>query len=91
MSDKLAYQAFTFDDVLLEPRYSDVVPAEVNVSAFDQTRSSCFASAWSRASGVSVQGRCADVSLCGFIANLAFHVAINSSKNPSAASIDEMF
>ena len=33
MSDKLAYQAFTFDDVLLEPRYSDVVPAEVNVAS----------------------------------------------------------
>ena len=32
MSDKLAYQAFTFDDVLLEPRYSDVVPADVDVA-----------------------------------------------------------
>ena len=26
------YQGLTFDDVLLEPRYSDVVPAEVDVS-----------------------------------------------------------
>ena len=32
MADKLSYQAITFDDVLLEPRYSDVVPAEVNVA-----------------------------------------------------------
>ena len=31
MDDKLVRQAITFDDVLLEPRYSDVVPAEVNV------------------------------------------------------------
>ena len=26
------YQGLTFDDVLLEPRYSEVVPAEVDVS-----------------------------------------------------------
>lgn len=32
MDDKIARQAITFDDVLLEPRYSDVVPAEVAVS-----------------------------------------------------------
>jgi IMP dehydrogenase len=32
-SSKIAYQSFTFDDVLLEPRYSDVVPADVNVSS----------------------------------------------------------
>ena len=32
MEDKLARQAITFDDVLLEPRYSDVVPAEVDVT-----------------------------------------------------------
>ena len=32
MYDKLISQAITFDDVLLEPRYSDVVPAEVNVA-----------------------------------------------------------
>jgi IMP dehydrogenase len=29
---KIAYQGITFDDVLLEPRYSDVVPADVNTS-----------------------------------------------------------
>ncbi len=32
MQEKLKYQAVTFDDVLLEPRHSDVVPAEVDVS-----------------------------------------------------------
>ena len=31
MQDKLSYTGITFDDVLLEPRYSDVVPAEVDV------------------------------------------------------------
>lgn len=33
MATKVSYQAFTFDDVLLEPRFSDVVPAEVNVAS----------------------------------------------------------
>jgi len=32
MQEKLKYQAVTFDDVLLEPRHSDIVPAEVDVS-----------------------------------------------------------
>jgi IMP dehydrogenase len=32
MEDKLVYQGITFDDVLLEPRYSEVVPSEVDVS-----------------------------------------------------------
>lgn len=32
MHEKFAYQAVTFDDVLLEPRYSAVVPSEVDVS-----------------------------------------------------------
>ncbi len=32
MQNKLKYQAITFDDVLLEPRYSDVLPADVDVS-----------------------------------------------------------
>jgi len=33
MQEKICqYQGLTFDDVLLEPRYSDVVPAEVDVS-----------------------------------------------------------
>jgi len=31
MDDKIRHAAITFDDVLLEPRYSDVVPAEVDV------------------------------------------------------------
>jgi len=31
VEDKLIRQAITFDDVLLEPRYSDVVPSEVDV------------------------------------------------------------
>ncbi len=30
--EKLAVQGITFDDVLLEPQYSEVVPAEVNVA-----------------------------------------------------------
>jgi len=32
MKEKVAYQGVTFDDVLLEPRRSDVVPANVDVS-----------------------------------------------------------
>jgi IMP dehydrogenase len=32
MQDLIQYRAITFDDVLLEPRYSEVVPAEVNVA-----------------------------------------------------------
>jgi len=31
MFDRIAYQGITFDDVLLEPGYSDVVPAECDV------------------------------------------------------------
>jgi IMP dehydrogenase len=31
MHDRIAYQAITFDDVLLEPAYSDVVPRDVDV------------------------------------------------------------
>lgn len=31
MEDKIRYQGITFDDVLLEPRYSEVVPSEVDV------------------------------------------------------------
>ncbi|QDV40442.1 Inosine-5'-monophosphate dehydrogenase [Stieleria neptunia] len=31
--DKISYSGVTFDDVLLEPRYSDVVPSEVDVSS----------------------------------------------------------
>src|SRR5262245_63982403 len=32
MNDKLTGQGITFDDVLLAPRYSEVVPSEVSVS-----------------------------------------------------------
>jgi IMP dehydrogenase len=32
MNEKIQHQGITFDDVLLEPRYSDVVPAEVSVA-----------------------------------------------------------
>ncbi len=32
MQEKIAYQGVTFDDVLLEPRHSDVVPSNVDVS-----------------------------------------------------------
>ncbi len=32
MNEKFGYQGITFDDVLLEPAYSDVVPADVDVS-----------------------------------------------------------
>src|ERR671932_419885 len=31
MHDRIAYQGITFDDVLLEPAYSDVLPREVDV------------------------------------------------------------
>src|SRR5712671_4373532 len=34
MQDRIAYQGITFDDVLLEPGYSDVVPREVDVRTF---------------------------------------------------------
>ncbi|MFP6614624.1 MAG: IMP dehydrogenase [Pirellulales bacterium] len=33
MLEKVVYQAVTFDDVLLEPAYSEVVPAEVDVES----------------------------------------------------------
>lgn len=33
MHDRIAYKGLTFDDVLLEPAYSDVMPAEVNIDA----------------------------------------------------------
>ncbi|MFT5304387.1 MAG: IMP dehydrogenase [Mariniblastus sp.] len=32
MQDKIRHTAITFDDVLIEPRYSEVIPAEVEVS-----------------------------------------------------------
>ena len=32
MQDKIRHTAITFDDVLIEPRYSEVVPADVDVS-----------------------------------------------------------
>ncbi len=32
MQDKIRYQAITFDDVLIEPRYSEVIPAQVSVA-----------------------------------------------------------
>src|SRR5690349_5607766 len=31
MQDRIAYQGITFDDVLLQPAYSDVVPRDVDV------------------------------------------------------------
>src|SRR5579884_3255007 len=31
MQDRIAYQGITFDDVLLEPAYSDVIPRDVDV------------------------------------------------------------
>ena len=31
MQDRIAYQGFTFDDVLLEPQFSDVLPKDVDV------------------------------------------------------------
>lgn len=31
MEDKIRYQGITFDDVLLEPRYSEIVPSEADV------------------------------------------------------------
>ena len=33
MHDRIAYQGITFDDVLLEPGYSDLVPQETRTSA----------------------------------------------------------
>ena len=34
MLDRIAYRGLTFDDVLLEPGYSEVVPSEVDISSF---------------------------------------------------------
>jgi len=34
MREKFKFQAITFDDVFLEPRYSDVLPAQVDVSTW---------------------------------------------------------
>ncbi len=34
LNDRIKYYAVTFDDVLLEPARSDVVPAEVDVSTY---------------------------------------------------------
>src|ERR1700734_3137807 len=31
MQDRISYKGFTFDDVLLEPGYSDIVPRDVDV------------------------------------------------------------
>ena len=36
MHDRIACQGITFDDVLLEPAYSDVVPADVDVRTQEQ-------------------------------------------------------
>ena len=33
MEDKIALNGITFDDVLLQPGYSEVLPSEVNVSS----------------------------------------------------------
>jgi IMP dehydrogenase len=34
MEDKIRQQGITFDDVLLQPRYSEVIPSEVDISTF---------------------------------------------------------
>src|SRR5215510_1168938 len=34
MQDRIAYQGITFDDVLLEPAYSEVVPRDVDVKTW---------------------------------------------------------
>jgi IMP dehydrogenase len=33
MQDRIAYRGLTFDDVLLEPGYSEVIPSEVDISS----------------------------------------------------------
>ena len=38
MQDRVAYQGITFDDVLLEPRYSEIMPSDVNTSTRLTTR-----------------------------------------------------
>jgi len=38
MQDRIAYQGITFDDVLLEPRYSEIMPSDVNTSTRLTTR-----------------------------------------------------
>ena len=38
MQDRIAYQGITFDDVLLEPAYSDVLPREVDVESLGAQR-----------------------------------------------------
>ena len=34
MQDRIAYRGLTFDDVLLEPGYSEVIPSEVDISSY---------------------------------------------------------
>lgn len=34
MLDRIGYKGITFDDVFLEPAYSDVVPREVDLRTF---------------------------------------------------------
>ena len=34
MQDRIVYRGLTFDDVLLEPGYSEVIPSEVDISSF---------------------------------------------------------
>ena len=34
MQDRIAYRGLTFDDVLLEPGYCEVIPSEVDISSF---------------------------------------------------------
>jgi IMP dehydrogenase len=41
MHDRIAYQGITFDDVLLEPAYSDVVPRDVDIRT-QLTRNVCL-------------------------------------------------
>jgi IMP dehydrogenase len=41
MHDRIAYQGITFDDVLLEPAYSDVVPRDVDIRT-QLTRNICL-------------------------------------------------
>jgi hypothetical protein len=76
------------------PRAVDVdaifVPAELNVSAFERTRSSRRAKAVSNTSGVCIQGRNVEASSRGGPANRWLNASIKVGENAFAASLESM-
>ena len=46
MQERIAYRGLTFDDVLLEPGYSDVMPSDVDISSSLSSSCSGSSSMW---------------------------------------------